>query len=55
MKLKAPWHERKSRFSALEAIVFAGLFAPAAWLAYELMTGMLFPKPVTDLIHRTGD
>jgi len=53
--LKAPWNERNGRFSALKAIVFAGLFAPAAWLAYELATGMLFPKPVTELIHRTGD
>ena len=54
-KLKAPWNERNGRFSPLKAIVFAGLFAPAAWLAFELATGMLFPKPVTELIHRTGD
>ena len=53
-KLKAPWNERNGRFSALKAIVFAGLFAPAAWLLFELMTGMLFPKPVTELIHGTG-
>ena len=55
MKLKAPWNERNGRFSPLKAIVFAGLFAPAAWLAFELATGMLFPKPITELIHRTGD
>ena len=55
IKLKAPWNERNGRFSPLKAIVFVGLFAPAAWLAFELATGMLFPKPVTELIHRTGD
>jgi sulfoxide reductase heme-binding subunit YedZ len=54
MILKAPWNERNGRFSTLKAIVFAGLFAPAAWLAFELMTGMLFPKPVTELIHGAG-
>lgn len=55
LKLKAPWNERNGRFSALKAIVFAGLFAPAAWILFELATGMLFPKPITELIHRTGD
>ncbi len=54
MRLKAPWNERNGRFSPLKAIVFAGLFAPAAWLAFELATGMLFPKPVTELIHGAG-
>jgi len=54
-RLKAPWNERNGRFSPLKAIVFAGLFAPAAWIAFELASGMLFPKPVTELIHRTGD
>jgi methionine sulfoxide reductase heme-binding subunit len=53
-KLKAPWNERNGRFSPLKAIVFAGLFAPAAWLLFELASGMLFPKPVTELIHGTG-
>jgi len=55
IRLKAPWKERNGRFSSLKAAVFAGLFAPALWIIYELTTGMLFPKPVTELIHRTGD
>ena len=54
-RLKAPWNERNGRFSPLKAAVFAGLFAPSAWLAFELATGLLFPKPVTELIHGTGD
>ena len=53
--LKAPWRERNGRFSALKAIVFAALFAPAAFLLFQLASGGLNPKPVTELIHRSGD
>lgn len=52
--LKAPWNERNGRFSPLKAVVFAGLFLPAAWIAYLAATGALEPKVVTELIHRTG-
>ena len=31
--LKAPWNERNGKFSPMKAIVFAGLFVPAAWIA----------------------
>jgi sulfoxide reductase heme-binding subunit YedZ len=54
-KLKAPWNERNGRFSTLKLVVFLGLFAPAAWIVYQAATGMLDPKPVTEMIHRTGD
>ena len=54
-KLKAPWNERNGRFSLLKLVVFLGLFAPAAWIVYQAATGMLDPKPVTEMIHRTGD
>ena len=53
--LKAPWNERNGRFSALKLFVFALLFAPAGWIAFQAATGMLDPKPVTEMIHRTGD
>jgi sulfoxide reductase heme-binding subunit YedZ len=53
--LKAPWNERNGRFSLLKAVVFASLFAPAAWIVFQAATGMLEPKPVTEMIHRTGD
>ena len=52
---KAPWRERNGRFSALKAVVFASLFAPAAYILFQLATGALEPKPVTELIHRSGD
>jgi sulfoxide reductase heme-binding subunit YedZ len=39
----------------VKAIVFALLFAPAGWIVCQAATGMLDPKPVTEMIHRTGD
>jgi sulfoxide reductase heme-binding subunit YedZ len=54
-RLKAPWNERNGRFSVLKAIVFVLLFAPAAWIVFQAATGMLDPKPVTEMIHRAGD
>jgi methionine sulfoxide reductase heme-binding subunit len=54
LQLKAPWNERNGRFSPLKAVVFAGLFAPAAWIVYLAATGALEPKIVTEMIHRTG-
>jgi methionine sulfoxide reductase heme-binding subunit len=52
--LKAPWNERNGKFSPLKAVVFAGLFVPALWIAYLGLTGALEPKVVTEMIHRTG-
>ena len=54
IRLKAPWNERNGRFSPLKAAVFAGLFAPAAWIVFLAATGALDPKVVTEMIHRTG-
>jgi methionine sulfoxide reductase heme-binding subunit len=53
-QLKAPWNERNGRFSPLKAVVFAALFAPAAWIVHLAATGALEPKVVTEMIHRTG-
>ena len=53
--LKAPWKERNGRFSPLKAVVFAALFVPAIWIAWQAAMGELNPKPVTELIHRSGD
>jgi sulfoxide reductase heme-binding subunit YedZ len=55
IKLKAPWNERNGKFSPLKAVVFAALFAPAVWILFQLAAGWLAPKPVTEMIHRTGD
>jgi sulfoxide reductase heme-binding subunit YedZ len=54
IQLKAPWNERNGRLSALKAVVFAGLFIPAAWIVYLDAIGALEPKVVTELIHETG-
>ena len=53
-RLKLPWNERNGRFSPLKAVVFAGLFLPALWIAFEALTGALEPKVVTEMIHLTG-
>ncbi len=53
--IRAPWNERNGRFSLLKAIVFAALFAPAIYIVLQFASGALQPKPVTELIHRTGD
>ncbi len=55
IKVRAPWNERNGRFSRVKAIVFALLFVPAFWIAYQAMSGALEPKPVTEMIHRAGD
>jgi sulfoxide reductase heme-binding subunit YedZ len=52
---KAPWNERNGRFSQFKAVVFAGLFVPASWVAVQAIFGWLGPKPVTEMIHRAGD
>ncbi len=54
VQIKAPWNERNGRFSPLKAVVFAGLFLPAAWIAYLAASGALEPKVVTEMIYRTG-
>ena len=55
LALKAPWNERNGRFSAVKLVVFIALFAPAVWILFQLSQGWLFPKPVIELTHRTGD
>jgi sulfoxide reductase heme-binding subunit YedZ len=52
---KMPWNDRAGRFSALKAVVFAGLSVPAVLLAWSWVAGALGPRPVTEAIHETGD
>lgn len=47
--------DRSGRFSPLKAVVFAGLFVPALWLAIEAATVGLGPRPLTVAIHEMGD
>jgi methionine sulfoxide reductase heme-binding subunit len=55
IRWKAPFVERNGRFSPLKTGVFAALTLPALWLAVQYVDGDLDPKPVTELIHGTGD
>ncbi|WP_249691861.1 ferric reductase-like transmembrane domain-containing protein [Stappia sp. WLB 29] len=50
-----PWRERNGRFSPLGLAVFLAILAPGAHLAYGLLAGTLGAKPVTEVLHGTGD
>lgn len=62
--LTMPWNDRAGRFSPLKAAVLAGLTLPALILITQFATGALGaagplgplgPRPITELIHGTGD
>ncbi|QGZ35151.1 sulfite oxidase heme-binding subunit YedZ [Stappia indica] len=50
-----PWRERNGRFSPLGLAVLLAILAPGAHLAYGLLAGTLGAKPVTEVLHGTGD
>jgi methionine sulfoxide reductase heme-binding subunit len=50
-----PWRDRHGRFLPLKAVVLAAGFIPGAVLAYWWGRGMLGGRPVTEVIHGTGD
>lgn len=58
-----PWTDRAGRFSPLKFTVLVGTLLPALYLAWSLANGSLTAgavgplgaRPVTELIHRTGD
>jgi sulfoxide reductase heme-binding subunit YedZ len=49
-----PWQDRAGRLSALRAVVFALLLAPAAWVAAEAALGMLGPEPWKAALKEIG-
>jgi sulfoxide reductase heme-binding subunit YedZ len=49
-----PWFDRAGRFSALRAVTFALIVAPAVWLGSEAVMGWFGPRPVTEAIHQSG-
>ena len=51
----APFTERNGKFSPLKTATFVALTLPALWLGYQYLDGDLAPKPVTELIHGSGD
>lgn len=50
-----PWNDRLGRFSALKAVVFAGLFVPGLWIIYQYMAGLLGARLLNEMIHQTGE
>ncbi len=50
-----PWRDRHGRFAQLKAAVLAAGFIPGAVLAYWWSVGALGGRPVTEVIHGTGD
>ncbi|HEY8269156.1 MAG TPA: protein-methionine-sulfoxide reductase heme-binding subunit MsrQ [Xanthobacteraceae bacterium] len=47
--------EKSGRWSPEKIIAFVGVCLPALWLAYRTSAGDLGARPVTELIHRSGD
>jgi methionine sulfoxide reductase heme-binding subunit len=54
-KIIVPWRDRHGRFLPLKATVLAASFIPGAVLAFWWANGMLGGRPVTEVIHGTGD
>lgn len=50
-----PWRDRRGRFIPIKATVLAACFIPGAVLAYWWIAGALGGRPVTEVIHGTGD
>jgi len=50
-----PWRDRHGRFLPLKAVVLAAGFIPGTVLAFWWANGMLGGRPVTEVIHGTGD
>jgi sulfoxide reductase heme-binding subunit YedZ len=49
------WRDQAGRVSALKLAAFAVLLAPALWLVLRFLGGDLGGRPLTEVIHRTGD
>jgi methionine sulfoxide reductase heme-binding subunit len=53
--MMVPWRDRHGRFLPLKAAVLAAGFIPGAVWAWWWANGMLGGRPVTEVIHGTGD
>ncbi len=51
----APWNDTRGRFAPLKATVFGALFIPAAWLLAGFLARTLGPRPLTEIVHESGD
>jgi sulfoxide reductase heme-binding subunit YedZ len=50
-----PWRDRHGRFLPLKAVILAAGFIPGLVLAFWWASGRLGGRPVTEVIHGTGD
>jgi methionine sulfoxide reductase heme-binding subunit len=53
--MTVPWRDRHGRFLPLKAVVLAAGFIPGLVLAFWWASGRLGGRPVTEVIHGTGD
>ncbi|MFD0937829.1 sulfite oxidase heme-binding subunit YedZ, partial [Methylobacterium trifolii] len=53
--LPLPWLDRAGRLSALKLVAFLFAVTPGLYLAYAYAFDALGPKPITALIHNTGE
>ena len=49
-----PWNDYSGRLSPLKLVVFAALFAPAAWVLIAYGLGLLGARPLNEAIHQIG-
>ena len=52
--VKYPWNDYSRRLSPLKLAVFICLFAPGAWVAFGLASGLFQPRPLNEAIHQIG-
>jgi sulfoxide reductase heme-binding subunit YedZ len=52
--VKWPWQDGKRGFSSLKASVFALMFAPAIWVAYQVGTEQFGPVPLGGMTYWSG-
>lgn len=51
---RAPWNDRRGRFSALKAAMLVLAVVPGAWLAWKAMRGELSLLPLAPVTYHTG-
>jgi methionine sulfoxide reductase heme-binding subunit len=49
-----PWQDRTGRFSWLKGAVFAALFLPAIWIAWQVQTRQFGPFPLAGMTYWSG-
>ena len=53
--MTVPWRDRHGRFLPLKAAVLAASFIPGVVLAWWWANGLLGGRPITEVLHGTGD